>query len=216
MSLDLHSIPPSQKRVLAGVAAVAAVAVVVMYVILPMNRKVAEANQKARDLNAQNDRSFLRIRNVPRLRAENRQLGDEVAAITNRFVMRPILGSYPMERHLFEIVGEDGFHVSSCREVGLVETPTLSPAELEKNKGKKPPKGKKGPPKPKRYLSRYKMEIQGEGRYADIVRLIKTLEEENPYFAVVSLRIVSNPRRPELHDVTLSLEWPVEAPDEAP
>ncbi len=216
MSLDLQNIPPAQKRLLAGVIAVAAIALVVFYAILPMNRKAAEENQKVRELNAKNDKSFYRIRNVQRLRAENCSLSEEVSAITNQFVVRPVLGSYPMERRIYEIVGDNGFHVVSCREIGAIETPILSPAELEKNKGKRAPKGKKAPTKPTHYFDRYKMEVRGEGRYGDVVRLIKTLEEENPYFAVVSLRIVSNPRNPERHDVTLTFEWPVDAAVETP
>lgn len=211
MSLELHNIPPAQKRLLAGLLAVAAIALVVFYVILPVNRKVAEINQKTREINARNDKAFSQIRNVSQLRAENRLIAEELSPLTNQFVVRPVLGSYPMERRIFEIVGENGFHVSSCREIGAVETPTLSPAELEKAKAKKPAKGKKAPSKPPRYFDRYQMEVHGDGGYADVVKLIKALEEENPFFAVVALRIVSNSRNPERHDVTLTLEWPVDA-----
>lgn len=210
MSLELQNIPAGQKRLLAGVVAAAAIALVYFYGVSPMNRKATEANQKIHDLNAQNDKSYLQIRNVQRLRAENLGLSNEVFSVTNRYVARPVLGSYPMERRIYELVANGGFRVGSCRELGAVETPRLSPTEIEKAKGKKTPKGK-APPKPRHYFERYQMEVRGQGGYADVVRLVQALEDENPFFSVVSLRIVANARTPELHDVTFTFEWPVEA-----
>ena len=52
--------------------------------------------------------------------------------------------------------------------------------------------------------------------YADLLRFLQALEQDNPYVCVTSLVIEGREQMPEKHRVTLTLEWPSWARSPAP
>lgn len=63
-------------------------------------------------------------------------------------------------------------------------------------------------------LNFFVLRIIIEAGYHDVVRFVREIESANPYLAVVSLSIVDIPKQPELHKITMDIQWPVLAEPE--
>ena len=209
-----------EKRILGGILVVGAVVVTYMFVTKPMNEKRATLDAQAAEINRASESALAKIRGIQSMRAEYASVSNEVFALTNRFVVRQVLGSYPMEQEIYALAGEVGFHVTGCTELGKTRTPDTVPGSAAKGKpaakGKATGKGKAPPPPAHRY-DRFQMEVRGFGSYASVMRLIHRLEDRNPFFSVIDLSISAQGGKPKEHAVTFTCEWPVDAdPPPAP
>jgi hypothetical protein len=198
----------SEKRILAGCGLVGVVVLTYMFVAKPLNEKRAAADSEAADINRASENALAKIRGIQAMRNEFAAVSNEVFALTNHFVVRQILGSYPMEQEIYAIAEEVGFHVSGCFQLGKARTPDIPPAAVPH--GKAAPKGKVPPPPLHRY-DRFQMEVRGSGSYASVMRLIHLLEDRNPFFSVTTLGISATQGKPEEHAVSFKCEWPVDA-----
>ena len=204
---------PREKRILGGLLVAAAVVLTHMFVVKPMNEKRAQIEAEAADINHASEDALAKIRNIQAMRAECMAVSNEVFFLTNNYVVRQVLGSYPMEQDIYTLAGEVGFHVTTCAELGKARTPDAPPSAAPAVRGKSTPKSKAPPPPPPlphRY-DRFQMEVRGSGGYASVMRLIHLLEERNPFFGVTSLSIEAVPGKPEAHNVSFMCEWPVDA-----
>ncbi len=198
----------SEKRILGGILLVGAAVLTHMFVVKPMNEKRAAADSKAAEINRASESALAKIRGIQSMRAEYAAVSNEVFTLTNNFVVRQVLGSYPMEQEIYALAAEVGFKVSGCIELGKTRTPDNAPTM-----GKpavKPVKGKTPPPPLHRY-DRFQMEVRGSGSYASVIHLIHALENRNPFFSVTSLEIAAQQNKPEEHTVSFKCEWPVTA-----
>ena len=204
----------SEKRILGGVFVVGAVVLTYMFVTKPMNEKRASLDAQAAEINRASESALAKIRGIQSMRAEYASVSNVVFALTNRFVVRQVLGSYPMEQEIYALAGEVGFRVTGCVELGKTRTPDTAPGAAAKgkpaSKGKPAAKGKAPPPPAHRY-DRFQMEVRGFGSYASVMRLIHRLEDRNPFFSVIDLSISAQGGKPEEHAVTFMCEWPVDA-----
>ncbi len=199
----------SEKRILGGLLLVGAVVLTQMFVVKPMNQKRKTTDAQAEEINRSAESALAKIRGIQSMRAESAAVSNEVFALTNRFVVRQVLGSYPMEQEIYALAAEVGFNVTGCIELGKARTPDTSPTAA-KPKGKPAAKGKSPPPPPHRY-DRFQLEVRGSGSYASVMRLIHMLEDRNPFFSVTSLDIAAQQNKPEEHAVSFKCEWPVDA-----
>ena len=199
-----------EKRILGGILLVGAAVLTHMFVVKPMNEKREKCDDETAKINQASESAMSKIRNIQSMRAEYAGVSNEVFSLTNSFVVRKVLGSYPMEQEIYALGGEVGFHVSGCVELGKTRTPDNPPAQGPAPKAKPGAKGKAAPPPPHRY-DRFQMEVRGSGSYHSVMRLIHRLEERNPFFSVISLDIAAVQGKPEAHNISFKCEWPVDA-----
>ena len=198
-----------EKRILGGLLLVGAVVLTHMFVVKPMNEKRAKCDEEAAAINQASESALAKIRNIQSMRAEYADVSNEVFSLTNSYIVRKVLGSYPMEQEIYTLAGEVGFSVSGCVELGKTRTPDSPPAAAPV-RGKPLPKGK-APPPPRHRYDRFQMEVRGSGSYRSVMDLIHRLEERNPFFSVISLDISAVQGKPESHNVSFKCEWPVDA-----
>jgi hypothetical protein len=200
-----------EKRILGGILVAGAVILTHMFVVKPMNEKRAKIDSEASEINKASESALAKIKSIQTMRAEYSSLTNEVFALTNSYVVRQVLGSYPMEQEIYGFAGEVGFSVSSCTELGKTRTPDKPPAGPNVQKGKPAPKGKPQPPPPQHRYDRFQMEVRGTGSYLSVIELIHKLEDKNPFFSVTTLDIAGVKGKPESHNITFKCEWPVDA-----
>ena len=200
-----------EKRILGGILVAGIVILTHMFVAKPMNEKRAKIDEEAAEINKASESALAKIKSIQTMRAEYSSLSNEVFALTNNFVVRKVLGSYPMEQEIYALAGKVGFHVSGCVELGKTRTPDKPPAAATAPKGKPGPKGKAQPPPSQHRYDRFQMEVRGTGSYKSVMDLIHGLEERNPFFSVISLDISAVQGKPEAHNVIFKCEWPVDA-----
>ena len=199
----------SEKRILGGIALAAVVILTYMFVVAPMNEKRARTDAETAEINKAYANALSKIRNIETMKAEFSALSNEIFIATNNYVVRKVLGSYPMEQNIYALADEVGFHVTGCVELPKVRTPDTPPIPASP-KGKSAKKGKAPPPQQHRY-DRFEMEVRGTGSYQSLMNLIHLLEEQNPFFGVTSLDISAVPGKPESHNISFKCEWPVDA-----
>lgn len=201
----------SEKRVLGGIFVAGVVVVTYMFVTKPMNEKRAAAEAQAAEINRASENALAKIRGIQSMRAEYAAVSNDVFALTNSFVVRQVLGSYPMEQEIYAVAGKVGFKISGCIELGKTRTPDTAPSAGGPGRPAKPAAKGKAPPPPAHRYDRFEMEVRGTGSYASVMRLIHELEERNPFFSVTALEISAQQGKPEAHTVTFKCEWPVAA-----
>ena len=201
----------SEKRILGGILLAVIIVLTYMFVVKPMNEKRAKIDSEAEEINKASQNALAKIKSIQTMRAEYSALSNEVFALTNNYVVRQVLGSYPMEQEIYALAGEVGFRVTGCVELGKTRTPDKPPSAVTAPKGKPAPKGKAQPPPPQHRYDRFQMEIRGTSSYKSVMDLIHRLEERNPFFSVISLDIAAVQSKPEAHNVTFKCEWPVAA-----
>lgn len=54
----------------------------------------------------------------------------------------------------------------------------------------------------------YAVRIMTECGYQQLLELVRTLEEKDPYLCITTIQIQTQPATPERHQVTLVVEWP--------
>ncbi len=200
-----------EKRILGGILVVGAVVLTHMFVVKPMNEQRAKVDAEANEINKASESALAKIKSIQTMRAEYASLSNEVFALTNGYVVRKVLGSYPMEQEIYSLAGQVGFHVANCTELGKTRTPDKPPTAVAPKGAKPAPRGKAPPPPPQHRYDRFQMEVRGTGSYKSVMELIHRLEERNPFFSVITLDISAVNGKPEAHNVVFKCEWPVDA-----
>lgn len=200
---------PTEKRIIGAILVIGAVVVTHMFVVKPMNEKKAKLDAEATTINKAGEDALSKIRNIQNMREEYASISNNIYALTNNYVVRQILGSYPMEQDIYRLAANAKFHVQSCSEFGKIRTPDKPPMQPPVP-GTKVAKPKITPPK-QHHFDRFQMEVRGEGSYYSIMELIHLLEDQNPFFNVTSLDITEIQGKPEIHNAVIKMEWPVDA-----
>lgn len=205
----------SQERTLrwclVGLFGVVAGVLVLVYLISPMNARRTKVEDNLKKLLRGTEQALDSVSQLPETQQQCAALGQMLGAETNRFVLRPVLGSFPFQRDIYRLAAETGFNVDLVREIGRTATPATAARARKPALGKRPAAGKPDAPGAAPWLARYLVEITGEGSYAVVMALIERLEQENPYCGVNALAIRGLPNNFTRHRVNLSLEWPVAA-----
>lgn len=196
---------------LSFLAAVAAGVLVLLYVILPMNRQRTKIEAELEKRLRATDQALESVRKLSETRQQH-ALGMEALGMeTNLYVLRPVLGSFPVQRDIYRLAAETGFNLSLVREIGKTPTPVITAARRGRTPSRKPAPTKSGQADASSYFTRYVVDVSGEGSYASVLALIERLEQENPYCGVTALTIRGLPNAIARHRVSLTLEWPVAA-----
>lgn len=120
------------------------------------------------------------------------RLQAELGVATNRFVLRPVLGStlVNVQGIVEPIAAACGLQIDSWAERGR----TAIPVEA-KDAGV--------------VLERYALEIGASGSYAAVRDFLQALEKANPYVCVTEVEILGRPENPAIHRIRIGTEWPV-------
>jgi hypothetical protein len=206
----LDRISANRRRLLGFMALLLSLLLTYRFGVLPLRNAQRTQSERVAALKARIAEAERVVANMPLAREEYERIGNALAAATNRFIMRPILGSYPAQRTIHRLAGLSSFSVESVREQGVQPTPRKTPvrASGKRGAGKKKDAAKTEPA----CFARYVVDLGGEGRYVDIIDLIERLEQQNPYMGVIALNVRAVTASPERHRVKMRLEWPVEAP----
>lgn len=203
-----QSMPQKQKILLIALIAGGIIAAIYMFVLTPMYEDYAKYTKDAEAIIARTDSARKEISDVTKMNANFDSLSAYLDPITNNYVVREKLGSYPMERRINEIASPLNLK-ASCSAPRKEKTPVN---KVEAPKGRKASKNAAPPvPVTTPCFDRLVIDLDLEGSYFAVVKLMETLESENPFCGVKSFKITPNPSSPEKHKFSISLEWPVDA-----
>ena len=208
MKSRLTAISRAQLHIALGLTAVLVIALLFIFVIHPLRVREMAIRSQIKKQVEKNTLALGNVRRITELRQETARLKEALAVETNRFVLRPVLGSFPVQRDIYRMAADTAFRIAAMKEVGKKPTPTeLKPVAQAASKGR-PKSAIKSKLKPPAF-DRYVVEIIGDGSFFDVCTLIEILAEENPYCGVTDLTISGVSSSPERHRVTMVLEWPV-------
>lgn len=213
MSFEMQAVTDGQKKILLALSFVIILVLIHLFVVEPMKEKTSSALAQATELNAETGRRIRMVKKIIPMREEIASLQLSVLPMTNRFVLRKELGSYPVQRKLYEVASEN-LKIAWFSERGRVRLvdPVFANVRSSSQRGRSNANAQ--PPVP--CYDRYQAEVKLQGGYRAVMEFLRTLEKENPFFSVVSLEIKGNDARPEVHGVLMTVEWPVDAPRPSP
>ncbi len=126
----------------------------------------------------------------------------DIRDISEKHILHPVLGNYLLQAtDIIEAhAGDLGVSIEPVREVGISDIPLDS-----NNKDVE------------RLLKAYTVRVNLAASYLNSLRLVREIEENNPYACVTSLIIRPRPSEDvERHSVTIEVQWPVWADPEFP
>ncbi|OGV62096.1 MAG: hypothetical protein A2498_07725 [Lentisphaerae bacterium RIFOXYC12_FULL_60_16] len=127
-----------------------------------------------------------------------------IEAINDTHMLKPILGNY--------LLAATAIVDRHCRATGVARA--AQPSEIGMSSPL--PVVPTGRGAVSRSSQAYTARITLREGLAGVIRLIRSIETENPYISIPSLTIQGNPGTPERHKVTIDLQWPVWMDDETP
>jgi len=132
------------------------------------------------------------LRDLAADKAEVAKLQAELDVATNRFVVRPVLGStlVSVQNIVDPIAAACGLQIESYAEHGRTELPVDA-----KNAGI--------------VIERYLVEVAVAGSYASVRDFVQAVETANEYVCVTEIEIVGRVESPAKHRIRISMEWPV-------
>lgn len=194
MKLSAHD--KQRLRWSAGIAAGLAGVLYAYFQLLirPMVQVRDADREESTFLRAQSDQARIDLREAAATRRDVAVLQQELELATNRFVLRPVLGSLLMsaQRLLEPLALDNDLQIDSCVEKGRVELPA-------------------GRSDKERVFERYAMEVTVQGSYHGVVGFLMALERTNTYVCVSDIDIQGRPENPLRHKTTIRMEWPVAA-----
>lgn len=210
MSEEKKQTSPQTQKALLYILLTGGVAVLIyMFVLTPMYEDNAKYTKDAGEIIARTDTARKEISDVTKMNANFATLSAYLEPLTNKYVVREELGSYPMERRINELSMQLNVKITSCSTPRKERTPSIKP---ETTKGKKPSgKSPAATSIDAVCFDRLVLDLDLEGSYFAVAELIKELEAENPFCGVRNLVISPNASTPEKHKISISLEWPVDA-----
>ena len=188
--------------VLIGFGAVGVVYGIYAGVIRPLLSKRTECRTRIEELQGSLATAETTVSRMKRGEKENLEALREIVKSANRkgYVLRPRLGNYLLvateivERHANAV----GVTVASLREVGILKFP-----QDAKDDEKYP-------------FSSYAMRLGLECGLHDLIRFVEALEASNPYLCLASITITAQDKKPDRHDVSVEVHWPVWSDSEMP
>jgi hypothetical protein len=153
--------------------------------------RVAELDKLA-VCNEQLDKARNGLRDLAADSNEVVKLQAELDVATNRFVVRPVLGStlVSVQGIVEPIAASCGLQIESYAEHGRNEMPVTT-----KDAGV--------------ILERYLMEVSVAGSYAALRDFLQAVEKTNAYVCVTDVEILGGGENPAKHKARICMEWPV-------
>jgi len=188
----------NRSRVKLILAAVIALCMIVYalfaFVVVPTRAKRAETIEQIEGLEEDIEKAWTAIKRV----AASRQANCEtLAAVMEEaegkcYVLRPRLGNYllPASEVIHACAGACGVEIKTIAEGSLSVVPQTTTRKTANA------------------FRSYTVRVSVECSYDELVRLLKCLEESNPYLCVCALNITGQGGNPENHAIGFDLQWP--------
>ncbi len=192
MKLSSHD---KQRLLWALAVVIGGTAVLYAYIhllILPLMQVHVDGLNRLAEYQERIDKASLDLRSLETVKAEVEKLQSHLEAVTNRFVMRPVLGStlVSVQSVVEPLAKENGLEIETCVERGRMEAPVN-----KKDAGF--------------VIDRYLVELAAVGEYAAVRDFVQSLEQTNEYVCVTDVEILGRPDNLMKHKVRICMEWPV-------
>ena len=188
--------PRDQQRLMWGAAAlIGGLAVLYAYIhllVLPLVQQRVDGLNRLADYQEKCDKATLELRSLNTVTAEVAKLQADLTVITNRFVVRPVLGStlVSVQSVVEPMAQACGLQVDSCVERGRMESPVNTKDASF-------------------VIDRYLMELTGIGEYAVVRDFVQAVEQTNRYVCVTDVEVYGRAEDAMKHKVRICMEWPV-------
>jgi|GEM_PF-1704424 len=189
---------------LIAIMAIVVIVVLVMFVINPFRKAKADNLTALLDLKAKIENAQREIDKKPLEMKRNTEMLNKILQASDAYMLKPVLG----RNYLLGATPIIEKHVKALS-LTLVKPPT----EVGIGDVILPQTVRKGSPLPtvKTYTARVNLKCS----YANVVRLVRAIESENPYVTIAGISIVGAPLvDPENHTVTFDIQWPIWADEE--
>ena len=186
---------PAMKRIVVHTAIMIALSVVVVFfLVLPAIKTNASLGAESAAVSDNFTKTHAKISAMAVQRETALTAEENLKALADSGVLVPLLGSLEMRAMaiLAPLVATTGVTIAGDSVKSMPQRPVLDPASLRGH-----------------VYVRQPVEFSGSGTFSQIVAFIKEVEDKLPMVTLSSLRIVSQSRTPEIHAMTMSLEWPV-------
>lgn len=193
--MNLPTDPKKRMQVLVGigVGVLAVIVAVIYFGVMPTLAAKKAMQGEIQSLQDEIDSAQKKIDQMPKDREKNREVLTKTREITAKYFIRPVLTSYPLRvNELIEPeVRKLGLAMdASPRDMGVMDLPE--------------------PPGVKKMIRAYTSRISLQCGYNDLRKLVRQIEESNPYLSVLAISIAAGDpvKSPEAHAVSLELQWP--------
>jgi len=155
---------------------------------------------KTADLDAKLWQANLDIKQIPNYIRQNDQIIEKIINISeNRLnILHPNLGNFLLvaediiERHAQNL----NLTVKSVKHTG----PEVKRFSMEDDT-------KKNPKAPR--LAPYTVSVEMECGFTELINLIRSIEQENPYLCITRLGVIGQPENTLKHSVYFDVQWPI-------
>lgn len=164
----------------------------VVFFVQPLRKAYTDDDAKSKELQEQNDKAEKDLRSAANVEKEYKALREELIVATNRFVLRPVLGSLLISAQnvVDPIARKSEVHVESYSEQGQ------SPIPGNKKDGQI-------------NFDRYALDVTLVGTYRAIREFVIAMEQSNPYVCVTEIDIHRREDIVTHHPARIQIEWPV-------
>lgn len=196
---------PEDKQARMKVLILIAIGTVAVLYVAQLGVKSLRKSKKAKtarlqELEEQQKKATLEIRRMPRDLELNRETVKKIKEISDKFVLKPVLGNYLLKaREIIEQYAKKlDIVLEDIREAGISQVP--------RRRGRKTD----------RTFHIYTARVTLDCGFHDIARFLREIKSSNPYLCVASLEIAGRPKEPEEHKITFDVQWPIWADYEMP
>jgi hypothetical protein len=196
----------TRAAILTTAGCLAGIAAIVWFAILPALSAHADLASKSSELGARLEGIRRDAQRTQRLEEESDALAEEVSNRCERLVLAPLVNS------LSEAAAAKLRPLASTRHVLF----TAAAVELPQHPVADPGTAAPSPPAGARYFARQPVSFRASAAWWDFLDFLDDIAEEHPAATLVQLSVSPRPESPDAHDVSFTLEWPVEAARPAP
>ena len=178
---------------LAAIVTIIVIVVIVMFVIIQQRDSRAKAVGGVAKLDGQIRAGNTKIKRAIGIDDRCAIIRDKLLEFDKEHVFDEEFGVYRMnvEEYLVKIQKELGIPFGSVRKLALTSVP---------------PKRKRDFP---HVLNSYTTLITMDASYAEVVKVVRKLENDNPYMSVLAVNISPKNNDRDKHTVRLKVDWPV-------
>ena len=179
-----------QRYILIGLSALVAIFVVVQFVIKPFLTKQAQAKEEYATLKSQLEAAQQAIHNEGQLIKNVEEKNADLKKAFENYIPNPENPLSWATKQIYVDARAVGVDIESVTEVDVDASPWTAKEQA------------------KRVFKPYGVRIAMQCSYFEMIRLLQTLEESNPYLSIAEVSIASQPTDPEKHQASLLIEWP--------
>ena len=190
----------TRAAVVTTVGCLAGTAAIVWFAILPALAAHEDLASKSSELGAKLESIHRDAQRTQKLEEEADALAAEVSNRCGRLVLEPLVNS------LSEAASAKLRPLAEARGVSFVATATEQAQQPVADPGASPA----APPAEARYFARQPVSFRASAAWWDLMDFLGDVAESQPSATLTSLTVSPRPESTDAHDVSFTLEWPVE------